>query len=191
MWRTFYCLVVILATALLDSIDALTGDISRIRVRTNNQMTMLKDDGFKPKTITPNDIASLFGDSGGNSNKITEDYTDEDEDDFDYDKIKEEDSKLEVEKATKIEKPIKIEAAARRTDDADSLAIRELMAIQKEMQAPPEPVDIAPFKEFVEETIYERVVNDEEVDVDSYLNFGRELDAVRLHSYPTKTYFFL
>ena len=150
-------------------------------------MTMLKDDGFKPKIITPNDIASLFGDSNKNSNsKALDGYSedDDDEDDeFDFDQTEEEAiTAVASTSTTSI-----VDKADTRKYDSESNAMRELLALQKEMMAPSLPVDV--IIEILPDTVatsYE--VNDESDDVDDYLNFDRILDKVRVtpSNFPAK-----
>lgn len=179
MLRTLCCFFGLLATALLNSMDALTADRATNRARPNNRMTMLKDDGFKPKIITPNDIASLFGDSNKNSNsKALDGYSeddDDDDDDFDFDQTEEEATTTVADiSMTKIlDKVEKVD----RKYDSESNAMRELLALQKEMMAPSVPADVV-MKELTDivETSYE--VDDESDDVDDYLNFDRVLDKV-------------
>lgn len=179
MLRTLCCFLGLLATALLNSMDALTADRATNRARPNNRMTMLKDDGFKPKIITPNDIASLFGDSNKNSNsKALDGYSeddDDDDDDFDFDQTEEETTTTVADiSMTKILD--KVENVDRKYD-SESNAMRELLALQKEMMAPSVPADVV-VEGLIDivETSYE--VDDESDDVDDYLNFDKVLDKV-------------
>jgi hypothetical protein len=181
MLRTLCCFFGLLASALLNSMDALSADRAASRARPNNRMTMLKDDGFKPKIITPNDIASLFGDSNKNSNSkaldgYSEDDDDDDDDEFDFDQTEEETTTVaaDISMAQIVDNVEKVET---RKYDSESNAMRELLALQKEMMAPSVPVDVV-IETLVDtvETSYE--VDDESDDVDDYLNFDKVLDKV-------------
>lgn len=180
MLRTLCCFLGLLATAFLNSMDALTADRATNRARPNNRMTMLKDDGFKPKIITPNDIASLFGDSNKNSNsKALDGYSeddDDDDDDFDFDQTEEETTTAvaDISMTQIVDKVDKVET---RKYDSESNAMRELLALQKEMMAPSVPVDIVT-EILVDEVETSYEVEDESDDVDDYLNFDKVLDKV-------------
>ena len=176
MWRTIYCLFGILTSALLCSINAFTCDKSAgSRSRACGHVTMLKDDGLKPKIITPNDIGSLFGDSSKSSNKVPEGYDeDEDEDDIDYEEIAPEITvKATIAPAPKV-------AGYNPTPqkyDSESNSMRELLALQKEMMAPPKIVLVEAVEEtYIDESSFE--APEEDVEVDDYLNFDRLLDKV-------------
>lgn len=182
MWRTLCCLIGVLSTAFLNSINALTNNRVTNRARPHCQISMLKDDGFKPKIITPNDIASLFGDNGRTVNNVVLDGYSEDDDDFDFDGD-------EVDLPAKEEvKAIPVAVTKMITDrsDAETNSMRELLALQKEMMAPPSPEEVVIEAEVtVMESSY---ASDEPTeDVDDYLNFDKVLDKVnQQQSSPTK-----
>ena len=178
MWRNLYCLFGILASALLCSISAFSRDKSASsRPRTCGHVTMLKDDGLKPKIITPNDIGSLFGDSSKTSNKVPDGYDedeDEDEDDIDYEELAPENTvKADIAPAPKVAGY----SPTPQKYDSESNSMRELLALQKEMMAPPKIIRIEAVEEIdTEESSFE--VPEDDVDVDDYLKFDRILDKV-------------
>ena len=179
MWRTLFGLIGIFATALLNSIDALTSERCSRRPRAHNQMTMLKDDGFKPKIITPNDIGSLFGDSSKNGNNVVLDgYSEDDEDDFDFEESVEKSEP--VEEIVVAVKPTAVPTVQRY--DSESIGMRELLALQKEMMSPPPPPPTVVAETEVEIFAIDapRKEEDDEssTDVDDYLNFDKILDKV-------------
>jgi hypothetical protein len=126
----------LIATAFLSSIDAFSNDRGTVRYRTNGHMTMLKDDQMKPKVITPNDIASLFGSSSSSSEEADEiSYEDDDE---------EEKTSINEKEIIKEEIiPQKKIVAEKRSYDSESVAMNELLALQKEYSTPP-PAPIVP-----------------------------------------------
>ena len=189
MWRTLFGLMGIFATALLNSIDALSSERCSRRPRPHNQMTMLKDDGFKPKIITPNDIGSLFGDGSKNGNNaVLDGYSEDDEDDFDFEESVEKSET--VEEIVVAAKPTAAVPTAQRYD-SESNGMRELLALQKEMMSPPPPPPAVQQETEVEISAanYSRSEDDESsTDVDDYLNFDRVLDKV---THATQTSFFI
>ena len=173
MWRTLCCLIGVLSTALLNSINALTNNRVTSRARPHCQISMLKDDGFKPKIITPNDIASLFGDNGRTVNNVVLDGYSEDDDDFDFDGDEEEPPA--VEEVTVI--PATVTKMNTDRSDAETNSMRELLALQKEMMAPPAPEEsVVEINVPVTESSYASDESPE--DVDDYLNFDKVLDKV-------------
>ena len=178
MWRTLFGLVGIFATALLNSIDALSSERCSRRPRSHNQMTMLKDDGFKPKIITPNDIGSLFGDSSKNGNNVVLDgYSEDDEDDFDFEESEEKSEP--VEEIVVAAKPSSVPTAQRY--DSESNGMRELLALQKEMMSPPPPPSAVEVETAVEIFAVDNSQSEDDeslTDVDDYLNFDKILDKV-------------
>ena len=183
MWRTLFGLVGIFATALLNSIDALSSERCSRRPRSHNQMTMLKDDGFKPKIITPNDIGSLFGDSSKNGNNVVLDgYSEDDEDDFDFEESEEKSEP--VEEIVVAAKPSSVPTAQRY--DSESNGMRELLALQKEMMSPPPPPPAVEVETAVEIFAVDNSPSEDDessTDVDDYLNFDKILDKVTQESY--------
>ena len=173
MWRTLCCLIGVLSTALLNSINALTNNGVTNRARPHCQISMLKDDGFKPKIITPNDIASLFGDNGRTVNNVVLDGYSEDDDDFDFEGDEEETPV--VEEATVV--PATVTKMTTDRSDAETNSMRELLALQKEMMAPPTPEEVV--IEMKVPTMESNYASDESTDdVDDYLNFDKVLDKV-------------
>ena len=142
-------------------------------------MTMLKDDGFKPKIITPNDIGSLFGDSPRTTSKVPEGYDDDEDTDIDYEENEAEEEAVPA----KVSAPVAKVAAYAPTPqkyDAEMNSMRELLALQKEMMAPVKVAEI----ESEPEILLEEITFQEEPesdDVDDYLNFDRQLDKVGFH----------
>lgn len=165
-----------MASALLCSINALTGDRSTSsRSRTHLHLNMLKDDGFKPKIITPNDIGSLFGDNSKSNNKVPDGY-DEDEDDIDYEEITAEPTPEAT--ITPVAKVAPYSPTPRKYD-SETNSMRELLALQKEMMAPPRTVAVEAVEEDdTDDSSYEVPDDDDDVEVDDYLNFDRVLDKV-------------
>jgi hypothetical protein len=134
---------------------------------------MLKDDGFKPKIITPNDIASLFGDNGRTVNNVVLDGYSEDDDDFDFEGDEEEPPAKEEVKVS----PAAVTKMITDRSDAETNSMRELLALQKEMMAPPKPEEAVVETEV--STVEPSYASDESPeDVDDYLNFDKVLDKV-------------
>jgi hypothetical protein len=98
---------------------------------------MLKDEPVKPKVITPNDIASLFGSS---SSEASDDISYEDDDE---DEVEESAPVNEVEIIKEEIIPQKKTVAEKRSYDSESVAMNELLALQKEYSTPP-PSPIVP-----------------------------------------------
>ena len=177
MWRTLFGVIGIFATALLYSIDALTSERCSRRPRAHSQMTMLKEDGFKPKIITPNDIGSLFGDSSKNGNNVVLDgYSEDDEDDFDFEESVEKSEP--VEEIVVAAKSSAVPSAQRY--DSTSNGMRELLALQKEMMSPPPPpaVQLETEVEIFSVDVSRSDDDESSTDVDDYLNFDKILDKV-------------
>jgi hypothetical protein len=132
MLQNLYCLMCLIATAFLSSLNAFSNDRGTVRYRTNGHMTMLKDDQMKPKVITPNDIASLFGSSS--SSEASDDISYED-DDEDEDEVSASINEVEIVKEEII--PQKKIVTKKRSYDSESVAMNELLALQKEYSTPP------------------------------------------------------
>eukprot|EP00596_Hydrurales_sp_CCMP1899_P005385 CAMPEP_0119036344 /NCGR_PEP_ID=MMETSP1177-20130426/4020_1 /TAXON_ID=2985 /ORGANISM="Ochromonas sp, Strain CCMP1899" /LENGTH=431 /DNA_ID=CAMNT_0006996103 /DNA_START=244 /DNA_END=1539 /DNA_ORIENTATION=- len=133
---------------------------------------MLKDEPVKPKVITPNDIASLFGSS---SSEASDDISYEDDDE---DEVEESAPVNEVEIIKEEIIPQKKTVAEKRSYDSESVAMNELLALQKEYSTPP-PSPIVPVSKsetFTEEPEYREEITDDFEDVDELINFNRVLE---------------
>lgn len=167
---------------LLNDINALQNDKSQVRVRNRSQMNMLNDkDRIEQKNVAPSGISSLFGNTEGDTN-TPDDCTDEEDLTTDEADTDADDNKGESDEA--MQTSITSETVIKNQITPgflESPAVRELLALQKEMTSvrienfsiPIDRPDISERKE-----VSEQITAVEDDDDFDYFNLDRVLDTV-------------